>query len=155
MKTVIRTTLLALCLGSCGPLSLYYQEGASVSRMQAETTDCQVKALRDAPVANQVRQTAPIYYPGRTICNNAGQCYTTPGWWDPGRIYSVDVNQSLRNQVEAQCMAAKGFRPVSLPPCKQNVKSRVPAQRTTKLPPLSGGSCYVRFDDGTFQIITP
>ena len=155
MKTVIPTSLLILALTACGPLSLYYREGASVSKMQTETTDCQIKALRDAPVANQVRQSPPIYYPGRTVCNSSGQCYTTGGWWQPGHLYTVDVNKGLRNRVEAQCMAQKGYRPVSLPPCRPNVKSLVPASRTTTLPPLGEGACFVRFDDGTFQIITP
>ncbi|KUJ86086.1 hypothetical protein AVO45_03740 [Ruegeria marisrubri] len=156
MKTVLRFGLFVSVLTGCSsPLSLYYREGVPVSRLQAETTDCQVKALKDAPVANQVRQTAPIYYPGRTRCDSAGRCYTTPGWWEPGRVYSVDVNQGLRNQVEAQCMAAKGYRPVSLPACKQDVKSQVPPRRTTTLPPLSPNSCFVKYDDGSFQIVTP
>lgn len=134
---------------------MYYREGETVARMQQETTECQVQALKDAPVANQVRQSPPVYWPGRTYCDGRGHCYRTGGWWEPGRVYTVDVNEGLRNRVEAQCMARKGFRPVSLPPCKQAQKSSVPATRTTKLPPLGSNSCFVKFDDGSFQIITP
>ncbi len=155
MKTVLRLIIPIMFLSSCGPLSLYYREGESVSRMQTETTECRVQALKDAPVANQVRQSPPTYWPGRTYCHGDGRCYRSPGWWQPGQVYTVDVNQGLRNTVEAQCMAKKGYRPISLPPCKQNVKSRVPAQPTTKLPPLSTESCFVKFDNGSFQIITP
>ncbi|WP_299660754.1 hypothetical protein [uncultured Ruegeria sp.] len=155
MKTILPTLICLLILSACGPLSLYYREGESVSRMQNETTNCQVQALKDAPVANQVRQSPPVYWPGRTYCDGRGRCYRNPGWWEPGRVYTVDVNQGLRNNVEAQCMAQKGYRPVSLPPCKQGVKSRVPPTRTTTLPPLSSASCFVKFDDGSFQIITP
>lgn len=155
MKTALRMSALAFCLSACAPLSIYYREGESVSRMQTETTQCQVKALKDAPVATQIRQSPPIYYPPRTYCHGPGQCYTRPGWWEPGRVYSVDANAGLRKRVEAQCMAQKGFRPVSLPPCRQNVKSQVTAQRTTRLPALAGNSCFAKFDDGSFQIITP
>lgn len=155
MKTLLPLLFGILTLSSCGPLSLYYREGESVSRMQTETTACQVQALKDAPVANQVRQSPPVYWPGRTYCDGRGRCYRNPGWWEPGRIYTVDVNQGLRNKVEAQCMAAKGYRPISLPPCKQAVKSRVTPTRTTTLPPLSTESCFVKFDDGSFQIVTP
>ncbi|MEM1004092.1 MAG: hypothetical protein AAF496_10955 [Pseudomonadota bacterium] len=155
MKTLLRLLVPLMVLSACGPLSLYYREGASVSRMQTETTQCQVAALKQAPVANQVRQGPPIYRPGRTYCDGRGRCYRDGGWWQPGQIYTVDVNQTLRNQVEAQCMAQKGYRPISLPPCRQNVKSGVPATRTTTLPPLGTESCFVRFDDGSFQIITP
>lgn len=155
MKTMLRLLIPMVLLAACGPLSMYYREGESVSRMQTETTECKVQALKDAPVANQVRQSPPVYWPGRTYCDGRGRCYRSGGWWEPGRIYSVDVNQGLRNTVEAQCMAQKGYRPVSLPPCKQAVKSRVPATRTTVLPPLGTGSCFVKFDDGSIQIITP
>ncbi len=155
MKTVLRLLIPLMVLASCGPLSLYYREGESVSRMQTETTQCQVQALKDAPVANQIRQNPPVYWPGRTYCDGRGYCYRTPGWWQPGNVYTVDVNQDLRNTVEAQCMAQKGYRPVSLPPCKSGVKSKVAPVRTTKLPPLSSASCFVKFDDGSFQIITP
>ena len=155
MKTLFPMLLPLMVLTSCGPLSLYSREGESVSRLQAETTACQVAALKDAPVANQIRQTPPTYWPGRTYCDGNGRCHRTAGWWEPGRIYTVDVNKGLRNTVEAQCMAEKGFRPVSLPPCKSGVKSSVPPGRTTTLPPLSPQSCFVKFDDGSFQIITP
>ncbi|MEW2916425.1 hypothetical protein AB1A64_05095 [Ruegeria sp. ANG10] len=156
MKSVVRLIILLMVLSACeGPLSLYYREGESVSRLQAETTQCQVKALEEVPVATQIRQSPPTYWPGRTYCDGRGRCYRSPGWWQPGRVYSVDANQGLRNQVEAQCMAKKGFRPISLPPCKQNVKSRVPAVATTTLPPIGTQSCYVKFDNGAFQIINP
>ncbi|EEX10627.1 putative lipoprotein [Ruegeria lacuscaerulensis ITI-1157] len=155
MKTLIGPLLLLLLASACGPLSLYYREGDTVARMQQETTQCQVQALKDAPVANQLRQGPPVYWPGRTYCDGRGHCYRTGGWWEPGRVYTVDVNEGLRNRVEAQCMARKGYRPVSLPPCKQAQKRSVPARRTTRLPPLGSNSCFVKFDDGSFQIITP
>ena len=155
MKTILRSLIPLMILSSCGPLSLYYREGESVSRMQAETTACQVEALKDAPVANEIRQRPPVYWPGRTYCDGHGRCYRTPGWWEPGSVYTVDVNKGLRNTVEAQCMAAKGYQPVSLPPCKSGVKSAVTPRPTTVLPPLNPSSCFVKFDDGSFQIITP
>ena len=52
-------------------------------------------------------------------------------------------------------MAQKGYRPVSLPPCKSRVKSQVPPRPTTTLPPLGSQSCFVKFEDGSFQIISP
>ncbi len=155
MKTVIPLLVSMMALSACGPMSLYYREGESVARMQSETTECRVQAVNDVPVNNQIRQSPPVYWPGRSYCDGRGRCYRTPGWWEPGNIYTVDVNKGLRNNVEAQCMAKRGFRPVSLPPCRSGVKSRVPAAQTTKLPPLNNESCFVKFKDGSFQIITP
>ena len=155
MKTVARLLLPVLILSGCSPLSLYYREGESVSRLQAETTECKVDALQDVPVANQIRQSPPVYWPGRTFCDGRGYCHRTPGWWEPGRVYTVDVNHDLRNSVEAQCMAKKGFQPVTLPRCDQGIRSKVPAERTLKLPPLSPQTCFVKLGDGSYQIITP
>lgn len=155
MKTVLPTCLILFAVAACGPLSMYYREGASVTRMQTDTTECQVAALKEVPVANQVRQSPPVYWPGQTYCDGRGRCYRSPGWWEPGRVYTVDANKALRDTVEAQCMARKGYRPVSLPLCKQSQKRGVAPQRTTTLPQLTGSACYVKFDDGSFQIITP
>jgi len=52
-------------------------------------------------------------------------------------------------------MAKKGFRPVSLPACKQSVKSGVQAVPTTTLPPLTTQSCFVKLDNGSIQIVSP
>lgn len=155
MKTGLPLLVCLMTLSACGPMSFYYREGESVARMQSETTECRVQSVKDVPVNNQIRQSPPVYWPGRSYCDNRGRCYRSPGWWQPGNIYTVDVNKGLRNNVEAQCMAKKGFRPVSLPPCRSGVKSRVPAVRTTNLPPLNTESCFVKFNDGSFQIITP
>lgn len=156
MKTVLRLLLPVMALSACdSPLSLYYREGESVSRLQTETTQCQLQAVQDVPVATQVRQSPPTYWPGRTYCDGRGHCYRSAGWWQPGQVYTVDVNQGLRNEVEAQCMAQKGFRPISLPPCKQSVRSSAPNVPTTTLPPLTTQSCYVKLDNGAFQILNP
>jgi len=143
-----------LALAACGPLSLYYRPGVSVSRMQNDQTNCQVSALRKAPVANQVRQRPPIYFPGRQVCNSTG-CYYSPGYWVDGGIYTVDVNQDLRARVEDQCMARKGYQPVSVPLCSGAIKSAVTPAQTQTLPTLTENACAIRYDDGSWQIVNP
>lgn len=156
MKPVLPVLSAVLLAGACAaPLSIYYRPGVSVSRMQTETTNCQVAALKDAPVANQVRQRPPVYFPGRQYCNAGGGCWYAPGYWVDGGIYTVDVNRDLRNQVEAQCMAKKGYRPVSLPNCSANVKAAAPPAATSTLPQISQNSCVIRYDNGSWQIVTP
>jgi len=155
MRVLIPTLAATVILTGCGPLSIYYREGVSVTRQQSDTLDCEVKALRDAPVANKVQQSPPIFYPGRTVCNAAGQCYTTPGSWAPGSVYTVDVNSGLRARVEQQCMAAKGYAPVELPRCREAVAAQVQPVRGAKLPALGPTSCVVTYQDGSFQVVTP
>lgn len=143
-----------LTLAACGPLSLYYRPGVSVSRMQSDQTNCQVSALSKAPVANQIRQRPPIYMPGRQVCNASG-CYTSPGYWVNGGVYTVDVNLDLRARVEDQCMAGKGYQPISVPLCSGAVKAAVTPAQTQTLPTLTERACAIRYDDGRWQIVNP
>lgn len=154
MKPFITIFATSLALAACGPLSIYYRPGVSVSRMQNDQLNCQVRALKDAPVANQIRQRPPIFFPGRQICG-AGGCYYSPGYWAGGGVYSVDVNADLRGQVEEQCMARKGYQPVSVPLCTGGVKSAVAPKQTQTLPKLTESACAIRYDDDSWQIVNP
>lgn len=155
MKHASRMMVLALALAGCGPLTLYHRPGVSVSRMQADSTECEVQALRDAPVANQVRQRPPIYFPGNRVCDGSGNCWVRPGYWAGGELYTVDVNRDLRARVTDMCMARRGYRPVSLPPCPGAVRAAVPARQTTVLPELTPKTCVIRYDGGGWQIVNP
>jgi len=146
---------IALVLSSCGPVAMYYREGVSVSRLDTDRTRCEVEALKDAPVANQVRQNPPIFIPGNRVCNAAGACYYEPGYWVGGGIYTVDVNADLRGRVMDMCMAGKGYQPVSLPRCTQAVKSAAVPQATVQLPRLTESTCVIVNDNGTWQIVNP
>ena len=144
---------LCLCVIACAPLSIYHKPGVSVSRMQSDQLACEVRALKDAPVANRVRQEPPRFIPARRICDGAGHCTVRHGYWLPGRVYTVDVNADLRKRVETSCMAARGYSPVSIPPCPQSVADAAPVAATRTLPTLAPNSCAIRNDDGSFQIV--
>lgn len=143
-----------LGLAACAPLETYYRPGVSVSAMQRQTTNCEVSALRDVPVSTQIRRTPPQYIPHRRICNSEGKCRSRGGYYMPGEIYSYDANAGLRGRVERQCMADKGYVPVSIPPCPDNVSRAAPAGATRILPQLTSKSCVIRNRDGSFQIVT-
>ncbi|MEP2027876.1 MAG: hypothetical protein ABJI96_04095 [Paracoccaceae bacterium] len=154
---MIKPTLLGatlLLLGACAPFETYYKTGASVAKLQTDTTNCEVKALRDAPVANQVRQSAPYYIPGRTYCDGNGRCHRNTGYWVPGRVYTVDVNAPLRLKVLDQCMARKGYQRTEIPVCSTSVARSVPAAITRTLPTLTPNSCVIRNEGGSWQIVT-
>jgi hypothetical protein len=145
---------LTVLAGCATGMSTYYAPGVSVSRMQTDTTRCEVQALKDAPVANQIRQNPPIFFPGSQYCNAAG-CYYRPGYWVDGGIYTVDVNRNLRARVLDLCMAQKGYAPVSLPRCSGAVAAAAPRAQTQTLPALTEASCVIRYDDGSWQIVNP
>lgn len=154
-KTRFRLLLpLCLALAACGPLTIFYKPGISVARMQNDQTNCEVRAQKDAPVANQIRQRPPIDVPGNRICNPDGSCYSSPGYWIDGGVYTVDVNADLRSRVLTQCMAQRGYRPVDIPPCPASVANQVPRGQTQKLPTLTQNSCSIRNQDGSWQIVT-
>lgn len=142
-----------MVLASCAPLSIYHREGVTVSRMQSDLLSCEISALGDVPVSNQIRQEPPIYIPSRRHCDSGGRCYTTGGYFEQGEIYTVDVNASLRSRAEQQCMATKGFTPVTVPNCPNAVFRAAPKGSTQVLPRLTEQSCAVKYQDGTWQIV--
>jgi len=140
----------ATVLAGCAPLQIYHKPGVPVAKLRTDTLACEVQALRDAPVAQQTQQNPPVFIPPRKTCDSSGQCIHEGGYWVPGRIYTVDVNQDLRSRVETQCMANRGYAPVSIPACPSGIKS---LERTKVLPRLTERSCAIRNDDGSFLIV--
>ncbi|MFK7881258.1 hypothetical protein [Roseobacter sp.] len=140
-------------LVSCAPLSIYHKEGAQVTRMQTDLLDCEIAALSDVPVNNQIRQEPPIYVPARRYCDAAGRCHSVGGYFEQGRIYTVDLNADLRGRAEAQCMAQRGYQPVTLPNCPSNVFRAAPKTETRVLPRLTEQSCAIKYQDGSWQIV--
>lgn len=139
---------LLLSTAACGPVPVYYKQGAEVSRLQTDELVCQTQALKDAPVANEIRQRPPVFYPGRKVCHG-GNCYYYPGYWAEGGIYTVDVNTPLRQRLERSCMAAKGYQQIALKRCTQRNPAAVPGPR---LAPLSEAACAQRNRDGSVVI---
>ncbi len=152
MKPIILTALLAL--SACAPLNTYYKPGAAVGTLNRETTACQVAALRKVPSSTQVRRLPPEFVPPRRVCNAAGQCATSPGYYVPGEVVTFDPNDGLRRRVESQCMADRGYAPVSIPPCPDSIARATPPRATTTLPALNERSCVIRNRGGSFQIVT-
>lgn len=136
-------------LAACAPVSTYYKPGARVETVRKEELSCKVNALRQAPVANQTRQNPPVYVPPRRVCNSGGTCTTYGGYWRPGQVYTVDVNQALRGQLETSCMAKKGYQPLSLPECRGTVAATL---QNPQQPTITEQSCAIRNPDGTVVI---
>ncbi|WP_290560887.1 hypothetical protein [Aestuariivita sp.] len=152
MRVVVSLCIL-LILSGCAPLSIYHRAGVPVAKMEDDRLTCEVEALRDAPVANQVRQGPAQYIPPRQYCDANGNCVTRGGYWEPGAIYTVDVNRGLRARLLDRCMAQQGYRPVTIPLCPQSIASAAPPAATTTLPPLTANSCAIRNRGGTWQIV--
>lgn len=155
MKKMFSALLISLGAAACTPWSIYYREGVTVTRMETDQTECEVSALRDAPVANQIRQHPPTYYPARTSCDAVGNCITRPGYWVSGGFYTVDVNLGLRERLETICMAKRGYQPIELPRCSPKIKEAAPVRPTLLLPPLSEAACVITYDGGSWQIVNP
>ncbi|MEE4189031.1 MAG: hypothetical protein V2I76_11370 [Roseobacter sp.] len=142
-------------VSACAPLTSYHQQGVSAARMQNDLLDCQVSALEQAPVANQVRRSAPRYVPGFRRCNSDGRCYNTGGYFYPGEVYTVDVNALLRRDLLTRCMAQQGYSRVELPRCPQGTTLPPLGPAAQSMGPLSPDSCIVKTTDGRSLIIDP
>ncbi len=150
--------LLCLCalatLTACLPLSTYYKEGASVAQLERDKTACDVRALRQAPVATQIRVGPPRYVPRRRHCDARGNCVYRGGFFVDGETYTVDTNAELRARITRLCMADEGYRPVEIPPCPSNIADRAPQGPTTILPRLTPQSCVIRRQGQGVRIVT-
>lgn len=143
--------LLAFCaLMSCAPVEMYYQPGVSVAKLVDDELTCDVSALRDAPVTKVRQQAAPVFIPPRRYCDSNGHCWTEGGYWEPGMVYTVDVNRNLRARLAQNCMAKRGYTQVSLPQCDPGVSAPGPTQ---VLPRLTESTCALRNRDGSLSIV--
>lgn len=145
-----RFALVALCgvlLSGCN-YTVYHQAGKSVQDRDRDITNCDVQALRDAPVQTQIRYTAPQPRE-RKICDDKGNCLTETYWTRP-EPYTVDINEDLRSRVKAQCIMDQGYSQVSLPMCDNGTSVSVPVTMTG----ISAKSCVVRVN-GKLQVGEP
>jgi hypothetical protein len=151
-----RLLLSALCvplLAGCFPLTLYYQEGAEVARIDRDLMQCRVEALAKVPVDRRSRYIPPLY-DHRTVCNAAGACSTYRIMISPARWETYDANEGFRAEVAQQCMLNKGYARVRLPACSQSVIEATTITATQVQPPLTAGSCAIRLKSGRYQIVT-
>lgn len=136
----------------CTPLSTYYKEGTTVSRLDRDLTNCQVVAAQRVPANTQIGMT-PIYTTPITTSCYGYSCTTYGGDVYGGDLYSYDANAGLRNKVTAQCMSSQGYEYVEIPACtSQQLKDKV-VKTVQKLPKLTGNVCAVTRDDGTRGIV--
>ncbi|MFT6025474.1 MAG: hypothetical protein ACI9PY_003612 [Ascidiaceihabitans sp.] len=152
MKLRFCFLILPLVATGCLPLTTYYRAGVSPVQQQSDITTCEVNALRDAPVRLQTKVSPPVWVPPRQTCTAPNVCTTYAGYYQPGNVYQVDVNKGLRDRVQNQCMASKGYAPAQIKPCKKGTAT-VPTSGASTLPPLTDRSCFLRNSDGTLRIL--
>ena len=144
---------LLLALGACGSYSLYYRDGAEVSRAKADELACETAAYQQAPVRieRDIDYGDVIALP--PVCSPDGSC--RPGGYRrlPPRVYTYDANAGLRATVERQCMAERGYERVSLPVCSEQVASQVQPGITRVLPARASGTCVIRRGGDQYQIV--
>ncbi|WP_172960954.1 hypothetical protein [Oceaniglobus roseus] len=147
--------LLPLLLLACAPYRGFYREGVSVTRLNADLTDCEVSGVNRVPPNTQIRTTPIEVLPPRRVCSRDGlHCRLIGGDIVGGETYTYDANAGLRARVISQCMAARGYSPVEIPMCSPEAQrdsgGRVPAT----LPPLGPNVCAVRVQGGGVGFLT-
>ena len=150
MRHLVSASAFVLVTG-CLPVSTYYAEGVSVAKMDRDTLRCEVRAMQQAPVANQTRQH-PAQYVTQQSCDSYGNCHEYSRWI-AGSFYTVDVNTSLRERIQKQCMGQQGYRQVEIPACSPEVEKNAPAKSTTIMPRLGPDSCAIRQNNSRFLIV--
>ena len=131
-----------------------YREGAPVADVQRATDACALMAIRQAPVRNQTTVYPGEYYPPTRSCDANGACVTTPGYYEPPEVVTVDVNKDERTLITRTCLAEKGYSRVRLPLCDASVKAAVSPAVTQRQPKLTPKSCIIPRGAAGYQIVT-
>lgn len=137
---------LAAVLAGCGPVTVYHKPDASFAQLDRDLLSCQASALKQAPVANEIRQSPSYYRPGRRVCHD-GNCYHTRGYWVRGEIYTVDVNRPLRLKLQRSCMIDNGYSEVEAQRCPAGTP-RPKADSLGALVTPTGNECAVPVQNG-------
>ena len=139
---------------ACAPLTLYYQEGQPVAKLNQDESACWIEALAVVPVNTQTRLVPGTKVP-RTYCDAAGNCRTYWVQISPDRWETYDANEFIRVDYVTSCMVSKGYAQVRLPMCSSAIVDQTPISPTTVLPPLTKKSCAIRIKGGGWQVVTP
>ncbi len=137
---------LAAVLAGCGPVTVYHKPDASFAQLDRDVLECQTSALKQAPVANEIRQSPSYFRPGRRICED-GNCYHTSGHWVPGNIYTVDVNRTLRLRLQRSCMRDRGYSEIEARRCPAGTP-RPNGDTLGRLVTPTGNECAVPVQNG-------
>lgn len=133
-----------------------YKPGATLAQKDTDVFNCNLKAANSVPVSNQTYST-PGYTTPVSCTTNYGYTSCTGGNTIGGGIQTVDVNQSLRNQVKDRCLAEKGYQrtTIALPACE---KESIPAgfvNAKTKLSTPVEGACWLLGTQNASVILLP
>ena len=152
MQKTFLAAVAPVALTGCLALETYYKEGATVTRLDRDLTNCQVIAAQQVPANTQIGMTPVYTTPISTSCYGY-TCTTTGGNVYGGDLYSYDANSGLRNKVTAQCMSSQGYEYVEIQPCtSQQLKGK--NVRTVKtLPKLTESVCAITRQDGSRGIV--
>ncbi|MBT8154392.1 hypothetical protein KMP13_10875 [Epibacterium ulvae] len=139
--------LLTLVTVGCGPVAVYHKDRTSFATLEQDLLACEVQALRDAPVANEIRQDPPVFHPGRRICRKDGSCYHTGGFWREGRIYTVDTNEGLRGRLAQSCMIRNDYTQIEAQRCPPGTV-RPPKDALGRLVTPASDTCAISVKNG-------
>ena len=151
MRLSLPVLIITLALSGCTGGTVYYAEGIDVSTREVDLATCEQQAFTDFPVINEIRFTPRFFVPARRICDGAGSCVVTPGYFEGGERYIVDVNAQVRSSAMRGCMGARGYARIGLPACGAGTQVRL----STVMPALTGGTCLYTRGPGPALIVNP
>jgi hypothetical protein len=141
-----------LGLAACGATTVYYAEGVDLPTRAADLAQCEALALREYPVRTQTRFTPRIFVPAHRTCDAGGTCTITPGYFEGGEPYSVDVNADVRRTAARGCMGERGYARVGLPFCEPETR----VQPSLVMAPLTESTCLYRpAGSGQAMVVNP
>ncbi|HEY0294046.1 MAG TPA: hypothetical protein VGC69_01790 [Bordetella sp.] len=101
--------LLALVLSGCTQYQ-WYKDRATQDDYNQDTYACDMESAHAYPAVPAIGIVSPGFMtPPRTYCRARG-CYTSPGYYIPPDMGTVDLNEDNRSEAAKRCMYARGWQ---------------------------------------------
>lgn len=154
MKIFPTLIVVSLPLAGCGPTTatIPWRDGASYDQVGFVSTQCEVLALQQVPVAMSTTVTPRYTTPANVQCTTIGNitnCHDYGSQSYGGNVVTEDVNLSLRDRLMSQCLASQGIHRMTVQRCTSEQAARV-NYHSTVYPPASRVECVT--ENGAFVL---
>jgi len=146
--TLASVLLVSACVS--GNTRVYYAEGVAVSTREGDAVQCEADAFDRHPVISETHYTPRRFVEPQEVCDRSGACTLTPGYFEGGDPYTVDINEEARRAATRACMIDHGYTMVTLPRCEDDA----PVRPTGVMARLGAQSCVIRTVFGA-EVVNP
>lgn len=146
ITALVSLVTLAACVTEPSVYTAAWKIGQNGAARETDITACEVESLSKVPRALTTNVTPVYRTPSNVQCTSYGystNCVDYGGQVYGGQAYTQDVNAGLRERVQWQCLARKGYTPITRPTCTvEQRKAGETARSSGKMPDPENVLCF-------------